>query len=140
MKHTPIPIVVWLLAASAALGQTTPPAAPPSAPAASSADSEETLKLSPFVVSENDAVGYSAASTLVGTRINTALRDVGAAISIITPEFLTDTAAAKRRGAESAREKETAAWPPEKTARDWKPGAVKYKPTGGKKGGGIFGL
>jgi outer membrane receptor for ferric coprogen and ferric-rhodotorulic acid len=48
----------------------------------------ETVKLNPFVVSENDAVGYSAASTLAGTRINTALRDVGAAISIITPEFL----------------------------------------------------
>lgn len=53
----------------------------------------ETIKLNPFVVSENDAVGYSANSTLAGTRINTALRDVGAAISIITPEFLQDTAA-----------------------------------------------
>ncbi|MDP3070948.1 MAG: hypothetical protein Q8N18_11710 [Opitutaceae bacterium] len=53
---------------------------------------EETVTLNPFVVSENDAVGYSAASTLAGTRINTALRDVGAAISIITPEFLADTA------------------------------------------------
>ncbi len=53
----------------------------------------DTVKLNPFVVSENDAVGYSAASTLAGTRINTALRDVGAAISIITPEFLQDTAA-----------------------------------------------
>ena len=39
----------------------------------------ETVKLNPFVVSESDAVGYSAASTLAGTRINTALRDVGAA-------------------------------------------------------------
>ena len=53
----------------------------------------ETVKLNPFVVSESDAVGYSANSTLAGTRINTALRDVGAAISIITPEFLQDTAA-----------------------------------------------
>ena len=57
------------------------------------ATGEETITLNPFVVSENDAVGYSAASTLAGTRINTALRDVGAAISIITPEFLQDTAA-----------------------------------------------
>lgn len=62
---------------------------PPPAPA----ERDEVLKLNPFVVSENDAVGYSAASTLAGTRINTALRDVGAAISIITPEFLNDTAA-----------------------------------------------
>ncbi len=61
---------------------------PPPAPA----ERDEVLKLNPFVVSENDTVGYSAASTLAGTRINTALRDVGAAISIITPEFLLDTA------------------------------------------------
>lgn len=51
------------------------------------------MKLDPFVIRENDSVGYSANSTLAGTRINTALRDVGASISIITPEFLADTAA-----------------------------------------------
>ena len=61
--------------------------------AAETTPAAETVKLNPFVVSESDAVGYSAASTLAGTRINTALRDVGAAISIITPEFLQDTAA-----------------------------------------------
>jgi outer membrane receptor protein involved in Fe transport len=59
---------------------------PPTAP-------EEALKLDPFVIREDDNVGYSANSTLAGTRINTALRDVGASISIITPEFLADTAA-----------------------------------------------
>ncbi len=56
------------------------------------AASDETVTLNPFVVSESDHVGYAATSTLAGTRINTALRDVGAAISIITPEFLLDTA------------------------------------------------
>ena len=71
------------------LAQPTPPASPaPSAP-----DTEEAVKLNPFVVSEDDNVGYAATSTLAGTRINTALRDVGAAISIVTPEFLRDTAA-----------------------------------------------
>ena len=73
-----------LLACSAVLGL---------ARAAETTPAAETVKLNPFVVSESDAVGYSAASTLAGTRINTALRDVGAAISIITPEFLQDTAA-----------------------------------------------
>lgn len=63
-------------------------AAPAPAPA-----SDEAVKLNPFVVSETDTVGYLATSTLAGTRINTALRDVGAAISIVTPEFLQDTAA-----------------------------------------------
>lgn len=78
------------LALSACL-QAAEPATRPSPPPPAAAE-EEAVKLSPFVVSENDNVGYSAASTLAGTRINTALRDVGAAISIITPEFLIDTA------------------------------------------------
>ncbi len=58
----------------------------------STVSAEEAIKLDPFVISESDNVGYSANSTLAGTRINTALRDVGASISIITPEFLNDTA------------------------------------------------
>ncbi len=70
-----------------------PAAAQPAAASPAPPVQEETLKLDPFVIRETDNVGYSAASTLAGTRINTALRDVGAAISIITPEFLTDTAA-----------------------------------------------
>ena len=79
-----------LLALAAPLfAQTTPP--PSAAPSA--AVTEEAVKLNPFVVSEDDNVGYAATSTLAGTRINTALRDVGAAISIVTPEFLRDTAA-----------------------------------------------
>ena len=68
------------------------PAAEPAKPPADVAQ-EEALKLDPFVIREDDSVGYSANSTLAGTRINTALRDVGASISIITPEFLADTAA-----------------------------------------------
>lgn len=61
-------------------------------PATPPPDPGERVLLDPFVVSEDDNVGYSANSTLAGTRINTALRDVGASISIITPEFLNDTA------------------------------------------------
>lgn len=57
-----------------------------------SASEDGVTVLDPFVVSEEDNVGYSATSTLSGTRINTALRDVGAAITVITPEFLSDTA------------------------------------------------
>ena len=87
MKNSPRFVFTVLLAA--ALGGPVGAAESTTKPAAG----EETVTLNPFVVSENDAVGYSAASTLAGTRINTALRDVGAAISIITPEFLQDTAA-----------------------------------------------
>lgn len=49
--------------------------------------------LSPFVVQETDNVGYSATTTLSGTRLNTAIRDVGASISVVTPEFMNDIAA-----------------------------------------------
>ncbi|MEO6246605.1 MAG: TonB-dependent receptor, partial [Opitutaceae bacterium] len=66
---------------------------PPAARAkADGDDAGERIVLDPFVVSETDSVGYSANSTLAGTRLNTALRDVGASISIITSEFLVDTA------------------------------------------------
>ncbi len=60
----------------------------PSTPPASGSPkpTEEVLELSPFVVSENDHVGYSANSTLAGTRLNTARRDVGASIITIPAE------------------------------------------------------
>jgi outer membrane receptor for ferric coprogen and ferric-rhodotorulic acid len=61
------------------------PTSPTPEGASPAARQENVTVLNPFVISENDAVGYSAASTLAGTRINTALRDVGASISIITP-------------------------------------------------------
>lgn len=70
------------------------PSRPPSAsnPTQPAGAADEAIEMDPFVISESDAVGYSANSTLAGTRINTALRDVGASISTVTPEFLRDTA------------------------------------------------
>jgi outer membrane receptor protein involved in Fe transport len=56
-------------------------------------DDEEVFDLSPFTVQEDEAIGYQALSTLAGTRIKTDLRDVGAAISVITQEFMEDTGA-----------------------------------------------
>jgi len=56
-------------------------------------DDEEVYELSPFTIEEGADVGYQATSTLAGTRINTQMRDVGAAISIITEEFFEDTGA-----------------------------------------------
>ena len=83
--HPPARLLVLLLGVLPLLVQAAEPTKVP--------PREETLTLNPFVVSENDAVGYSANSTLSGTRINTALRDIGASVSIITAEFLADTAA-----------------------------------------------
>ncbi|MDI1335775.1 MAG: hypothetical protein PSU94_06275 [Lacunisphaera sp.] len=52
---------------------------------------DETIVLSPFVVTSDGNNGYAATSTLAGTRLNTKLRDLGAAITVVTPEFMKDT-------------------------------------------------
>lgn len=56
-------------------------------------DSEEIFELSPFEVTGSEESGYRAVSTLAGNRLNTELRDVGSAISVVTDQFLEDTGA-----------------------------------------------
>ncbi len=56
-------------------------------------DTEEVFELSPFQVDGSNDTGYVATSTLAGTRIRTDLKDLGAAISVYTSEFLEDTGA-----------------------------------------------
>jgi outer membrane receptor protein involved in Fe transport len=51
---------------------------------------EDPIALSPFVVSTTAETGYQATSTLAGTRLSTSLKDVGAAVSVYTREFLED--------------------------------------------------
>lgn len=51
---------------------------------------EEALVLSPFVVATTSDVGYAATETLAGTRMRTSLKDVGASLTVLTPEFLQD--------------------------------------------------
>ena len=46
--------------------------------------------LTPFEVSSDKDNGYAATETLAGTRMRTNLRDVGASLTILTPEFLRD--------------------------------------------------
>lgn len=53
----------------------------------------ETVVLSPFTVVSQQDSGYAASNTLSGTRMNTPLRDVPKAITILTRDFLDDTAA-----------------------------------------------
>jgi len=52
---------------------------------------EETIQLDPFTVSAAEDSGYSAQSTLAGTRVRTELKDVSSAISVVTGQFLRDT-------------------------------------------------
>ncbi|MCZ6673279.1 MAG: TonB-dependent receptor plug domain-containing protein [Verrucomicrobia bacterium] len=56
-------------------------------------DDADVYDLSLFTVDESETVGYQATSTLAGTRIKTDLRDLGAAISVVTSEFMDDIGA-----------------------------------------------
>lgn len=62
-------------------------------PAGAAEEEEEMVTLSPFEVTAQEDTGYQASETLAGTRIRTNLRDVGSAISVITPEFIRDIGA-----------------------------------------------
>ena len=56
-------------------------------------DEEDIVVLSPFEVSAEEEQGYTAATTLAGNRLNTELRDIGNAVTVITSQFLQDIAA-----------------------------------------------
>lgn len=64
-------------------------------PCAFSQESEDDdiFTLSPFEVSAEDDKGYRAQNTLAGSRLNTSLKDTGAAVSVLTSEFLQDLGA-----------------------------------------------
>jgi hypothetical protein len=56
------------------------------------AKQDDTLVLSPFVVTTSNDKGYFAANTLAGSRLNTNLADLGASISVVTKQQMDDTA------------------------------------------------
>jgi len=56
-------------------------------------DEGQVYELSPFSVDSSEDTGYRATTTLAGTRLNTNLRDIGSAISVMTDEFLEDVGA-----------------------------------------------
>ncbi len=76
--------------------QTAPPAST-AQPTTAATGADEAVKLTPFVVSEPEDRGYAAISTLAGTRLRTDLRDVGAAISVVTSQFMIDTGSTNLR-------------------------------------------
>jgi outer membrane receptor protein involved in Fe transport len=84
IKYAALPLGAFIIAGASA--QTSP------APAAPAAE-DEVIVLSPFEVTDSESSGYVATSTLAGSRINTQLKDVGSAISVVTAEFLKDTGA-----------------------------------------------
>ncbi|MBM3867029.1 MAG: hypothetical protein FJ381_14265, partial [Verrucomicrobia bacterium] len=50
------------------------------------------VELSPFQVTTDRDVGYTAENSLAGSRLNTALRDTASSLSVFTREFLDDIA------------------------------------------------
>jgi outer membrane receptor protein involved in Fe transport len=82
-----LPALLLLLSAVRLPGQTVPAA--PSAPTAK----DEAITLSPFEVNATQDTGYAGQDTLSGSRLRTNLKDVAAAISPMTAEFIKDIAA-----------------------------------------------
>jgi len=66
------------------------PAAPASPPAKTAASDEETITLSPFILSVERDTGWSANDTLTATRTKQALKDVPVNIDAITADFIED--------------------------------------------------
>jgi len=56
-------------------------------------DGDKIIELSPFEVAGGNDNGYRANNTLAGTRTKTSLKNVAAAVSVFTEEFIADTGA-----------------------------------------------
>jgi hypothetical protein len=56
-------------------------------------DTEDSIELSPFVVDSTTDEGYAATQTLAGGRLNQSLKNTGAAIQVITKDFMDDIGA-----------------------------------------------
>jgi len=54
---------------------------------------DEVITLSPFVVNADNDQGYQAQNTLMGTRLNTSINDLGVTLTTITEKFWQDLAA-----------------------------------------------
>ena len=68
-------------------------AIPAAAQTTSAPKPDDAVVLSPFTVNAASDVGYVATNTLAGSRLNTALKDTAASISVMTSEFLNDIGA-----------------------------------------------
>ena len=92
-KDSPTTAVRTLIAFAMCLADATGLRAQEAAAAPSAAADDQIVRLDPFTVNAELDHGYTATSTLAGTRINTNLKDVGSAISVVTAQFLKDTGA-----------------------------------------------
>lgn len=77
----------------AAAATATPAKPVPVETAKPAAAEEDVVLLSPFEVTSEAEKGYSAADTLAGNRLNTEIRDLGNAVTVVTSQFLKDIGA-----------------------------------------------
>jgi secreted protein with Ig-like and vWFA domain len=75
---------------NATFGQSAPPPPPT---AVSHGWARDEVKMEPFTVTAGEDKGYTATSTLAGTRVRTDLKDISSSISVATKQFLEDTGA-----------------------------------------------
>lgn len=95
-KKTTPHVLALLTALSLGAGVIRAQSAPENQPATSQDQTkaeDETIVLSPFVVSSAEDKGYKATATLAGSRVRTDLKDIASSISVVTSEFLKDTGA-----------------------------------------------
>jgi iron complex outermembrane recepter protein len=78
------PLILVLLSSIQVIGAASPPKANPA---------NEVVTLTPFEVQAEKDTGYISQNTASGSRLNSALKDTPAAISVFTAEFLQDIAA-----------------------------------------------
>jgi outer membrane receptor for ferric coprogen and ferric-rhodotorulic acid len=88
------PFVALLSLLSVGAGMVRAQAAPGSTTASSSKETEDdTVVLSPFVVSAEEDSGYLATATLAGSRVRTDLKDLASSLSVVTKQFMNDIGA-----------------------------------------------
>jgi len=93
-KNTPMPRHKLPLAIAALFVAAVPVwAQQAAAPSAAAKEKDDVIELSPFEVSAESDNGYTAATTLAGNRLNTELRDIGNAVTVINSQFLKDIGA-----------------------------------------------
>lgn len=60
-------------------------------------DGDDVVVLSPFDVSAGDDNGYTSATAVSGSRLNTTLCDIGSSVTVVTSQFLSDIAVGARQ-------------------------------------------
>ncbi len=69
------------------------PAQTPVTPPRDEPGSQEAVQLSPFEVTSDRDIGYRAATTLAGSRMNEEIKNIPVSVSVMTKEFLADIGA-----------------------------------------------